>query len=172
MRVTLVLSCLILAALVACGDDTPGDEEREIYDTEPPPAEVGPDTAAAATYAPELDVDLATFERTPSGLYVKDLTTGGGPAVAPGQTAVVHYTGWLPDGTQFDSSRDRNEPFAFPIGAGQVIAGWEEGVAGMSVDGRRKLVVPPHLGYGAQGTGGVIPPNATLVFEVELLETR
>jgi len=172
MRVTSILSCLILAAFVACGDETPGDEEREIYDTEPPPAEVGPDTAAAASFAPELDVDLSTFERTPSGLYVKDLATGGGPAAAPGQTAVVHYTGWLPDGTRFQSSLDRNEPFAFPIGAGQVIPGWDEGVAGMSVGGRRKLVIPANLAYGAQGGGGVIPPNATLVFEVELLEVR
>jgi FKBP-type peptidyl-prolyl cis-trans isomerase FkpA len=172
MRVTSILSCLILAAFVACGDETPGDEEREIYDTEPPPAEVGPDTAAAASFAPELDVDLGTFERSSTGLYVKDLAAGDGPAVAAGQTAVVHYTGWLADGTRFQSSLDGNEPFAFPIGAGQVIPAWEEGIAGMKVGGRRKLVVPPDLAYGAQGAGALIPPNATIVFEVDLLEIR
>ena len=162
----------VLSLLVACGDDTPGDEEREIYDTEAPPAEVAPDTAPSATYAPDLEVDLTTFERTDSGLRVKDLQVGSGEEANAGETVAVHYTGWLPDGTKFDSSRDRNEPFAFPLGAGAVIAGWDEGVAGMKVGGRRKLVIPPRLGYGAEAQGDVIPPNATLVFDVELLEVR
>ncbi len=170
MRAALTL--LALTAFVACGGDSPGDDEREIHDTEPPPAEMAPDTAAAASYAPELDVDLATFQRTASGLYVKDLAEGSGEAVAAGQTAVVHYTGWLPDGTKFDSSRDRNEPLAFTVGVGRVIPGWEEGVTGMRVGGRRMLVIPPALGYGAQGAGTVIPPNATLVFDIELLEVQ
>jgi FKBP-type peptidyl-prolyl cis-trans isomerase FkpA len=97
---------------------------------------------------------------------------GTGEEANAGESVVVHYTGWLPDGTKFDSSRDRNEPFEFALGAGAVIAGWDEGVAGMKVGGRRKLVIPPTLGYGAQGSGDVIPPNATLVFDVELLEVR
>lgn len=106
---------------------------------------------------------------TPSGLVIEDLTLGEGPEASKGQRVTVHYTGWLTDGSKFDSSLDRNDPFAFGLGRGQVIPGWDEGVAGMKVGGKRKLTIPPHLGYGAYGAGGVIPPNATLVFEVELL---
>ncbi len=105
-----------------------------------------------------------------SPLDIQDLTVGEGPEAAPGQRVQVHYTGWLEDGTRFDSSLDRNEPFAFSLGAGQVIPGWDQGVAGMRVGGRRRLTIPPALGYGSRGAGGVIPPDATLVFEVELLE--
>lgn len=107
-----------------------------------------------------------------SELIIEDLTAGQGDEAARGKTVVVHYTGWLTDGTQFDSSLDRNEPFDFLLGAGHVIRGWDEGVAGMKVGGRRKLTIPPEMGYGARGAGGVIPPNATLVFEVELLAVR
>jgi len=107
---------------------------------------------------------------TDSGLKYEDLVDGDGDLAAPGQMVSVHYTGWLTDGTKFDSSVDRNDPFSFPLGAGRVIRGWDEGVAGMKVGGKRKLTIPPQLGYGAQGAGGVIPPNATLVFEVELLK--
>jgi FKBP-type peptidyl-prolyl cis-trans isomerase FkpA len=109
---------------------------------------------------------------TDSGLKYEDLAEGEGPVAAAGQKVSVHYTGWLTDGRKFDSSLDRNEPFSFPLGRGMVIRGWDEGVAGMKVGGRRRLTIPPQLGYGPRGAGGVIPPNATLVFEVELLEIQ
>ena len=107
---------------------------------------------------------------TASGLVIEELVEGTGDTAAAGQTVSVHYTGWLTDGKKFDSSKDRNDPFDFPLGGRRVIAGWDEGVQGMKVGGARKLTIPPELGYGARGAGGVIPPNATLVFEVELLE--
>jgi FKBP-type peptidyl-prolyl cis-trans isomerase FkpA len=106
---------------------------------------------------------------TPSGLTIEDLTVGSGAVAAAGQKVKVHYTGWLTNGTQFDSSKARGDPFEFPLGAGRVIKGWDEGVQGMKIGGTRKLTIPPALGYGARGAGGVIPPDSTLVFEVELL---
>ena len=106
---------------------------------------------------------------TPNGLTYQDVTEGAGAEAKKGDQVSVHYTGWLMDGTKFDSSKDRNAPFEFRLGGGQVIKGWDEGVAGMKIGGTRKLTIPPSLGYGARGAGGVIPPNATLVFEVELL---
>jgi len=109
---------------------------------------------------------------TESGLVYEDITTGTGATAQAGQMVSVHYTGWLTNGTKFDSSKDRNQPFSFHLGAGQVIRGWDEGVAGMQVGGVRKLTIPPQLGYGARGAGGVIPPNATLIFEVELLGVK
>lgn len=109
---------------------------------------------------------------TSSGLQYVDLKKGSGQEAHAGETAIVHYTGWLTNGTKFDSSKDRGEPFAFRIGAGRVIKGWDEGVEGMHIGGVRKLTIPPQLGYGARGAGNVIPPNATLVFEVELLDLR
>lgn len=104
-----------------------------------------------------------------SELIIEDIVVGDGDEAVAGQYVVVHYTGWLTDGKKFDSSKDRSAPFQFPLGAGHVIRGWDEGVQGMKVGGTRKLTIPPELGYGARGAGGVIPPNATLVFEVELL---
>ena len=109
---------------------------------------------------------------TSSGLTFEDVVAGTGAAAAAGQKVTVHYTGWLTDGTKFDSSKDRNDPFVFPLGAGRVIKGWDEGVQGMKVGGKRKLTIPPALGYGARGAGGVIPPNATLVFDVELVSVK
>ena len=106
------------------------------------------------------------------GLTIEDLETGDGDCAESGKTVSVHYTGWLTDGTKFDSSKDRNQPFSFPLGAGYVIQGWDKGVQGMKVGGRRKITIPPELGYGARGAGGVIPPNATLVFEVDLLDVK
>ncbi|NWG76293.1 MAG: FKBP-type peptidyl-prolyl cis-trans isomerase [Rubrivivax sp.] len=110
---------------------------------------------------------------TPSGLQYEDTVVGGGATATAGQRVSVHYTGWLFEngakGRKFDSSKDRGQPFSFPLGAGHVIGGWDEGVQGMQVGGTRVLVIPPQLGYGARGAGGVIPPNATLMFEVELL---
>jgi FKBP-type peptidyl-prolyl cis-trans isomerase len=106
---------------------------------------------------------------TSSGLQYVDLKAGTGATAQAGQTVTVHYTGWLENGKKFDSSVDRGQPFSFPLGAGRVIKGWDEGVQGMKVGGKRKLIIPSALGYGARGAGGAIPPHATLIFEVELL---
>jgi FKBP-type peptidyl-prolyl cis-trans isomerase len=108
-------------------------------------------------------------ETTPSGLKYVDLVEGTGATPQAGQTVIVHYTGTLENGKKFDSSRDRNQPFSFPLGRGQVIKGWDEGLSTMRVGGRRQLIIPPELGYGDRGAGGVIPPKATLIFDVELL---
>ncbi len=109
---------------------------------------------------------------TASGLQIKTLVVGTGDKAEPGKTAVVHYTGWLLDGTKFDSSVDRGTPFEFPLGAGRVIKGWDEGVATMNIGGKVELTIPPDLAYGPSGAGGVIPPNATLKFEVEFLDQK
>ena len=128
---------------------------------------------AAATFQPAAGQPVMT---TPSGLKIIDVKVGTGATPRPGQTCVMNYTGWLYEngvkGKKFDSSLDRNEPFEFKIGAHQVIAGWDEGVATMKVGGKRTLIIPPGLGYGARGAGGVIPPNATLMFDVDLLAVK
>ena len=143
-------------------------------------------TATALALIAALGVTVATISRpvlaqaktvtTASGLKIIDTHAGTGASPKPGQTAVVHYTGWLyvngAKGKKFDSSVDRNEPFSFPVGQGRVIRGWDEGVASMKVGGKRTLIIPPALGYGASGAGGVIPPNATLIFDVELLAVK
>jgi len=139
------------------------------------PAPAGTSAAPAESSAPapaSTGNEIMAMEKT-------DLAPGTGAEIKSGQTALVHYTGWLYDvaapehkGKKFDSSVDRNEPFEFPVGAGMVIRGWDEGVVGMKVGGKRRLVIPPEMGYGARGAGGVIPPGATLVFDVELVEIR
>src|SRR6266566_4993211 len=127
---------------------------------------------ATAAMAQEIGKTVTT----PSGLQITDTQIGTGATPRPGQTCVMHYTGWLyqngAKGQKFDSSLDRGRPFEFPIGRQRVIAGWDEGVATMKVGGKRTLIIPPELGYGARGAGGVIPPNATLIFEVELLDVK
>ena len=127
----------------------------------------------AASAAPARAQPVTT---TSTGLGIIDTKVGTGPSPKPGQTVVVHYTGWLYEGgkrgKKFDSSVDRGQPFEFPLGKGQVIPGWDEGVATMKVGGKRTLIIPPALGYGARGAGGVIPPNATLMFDVELLDVK
>jgi peptidylprolyl isomerase len=125
--------------------------------------------------APQLQKSESASSKmitTPSGLAYEDVVVGTGPSPKTGRMVKVHYTGTLQDGTKFDSSVDRGQPFAFIIGVGQVIPGWDEGVMGMKVGGKRKLVIPPQLGYGDAGAGGVIPPNATLLFDVELLDAQ
>ncbi len=124
----------------------------------------------SASKASEPGADRGgTMQTTPSGLQYEDLVVGNGDSPRTGQTVVVHYTGWLDDGKKFDSSVDRGRPFEFQFGTGQVIKGWDEGVTTMKVGGKRKLIIPSELGYGSRGAGGVIPPNARLTFEVELL---
>jgi FKBP-type peptidyl-prolyl cis-trans isomerase FkpA len=144
-----------ILVLPACGDRT----ERE-------------GAIQAGGFSAALGVDTAAMTRTPTGLRYQSLAEGQGKEATPGKTVSVHYTGWLPNGEKFDSSRDRNQPFEFSLGAGEVIAGWDEGVAGMKVGGRRKLVIPPDLAYGTAGAPPDIPPGATLVFDVELLDVR
>jgi FKBP-type peptidyl-prolyl cis-trans isomerase len=118
---------------------------------------------------PQIEGDPVT---TPDGLKIWDLTAGSGAKAVAGTNVTVHYTGWLTDGKKFDSSVDRGDPFNFRLGAGQVIKGWDEGVKGMMVGGKRRLEIPASLGYGSRGAGGVIPPNATLIFDVELLGVK
>jgi len=149
------LLLLTSVGLLACGGSADREESR-----------------VPAGFSASLGVDTAAMTKTPSGLRYQDITAGEGTPATAERTVSVHYTGWLPNGEKFDSSRDRDQPFSFTLGAGQVIAGWDEGVAGMKVGGRRKLVIPADLGYGTAGAPPDIPPGATLVFDVELLDVR
>lgn len=165
------LTIVALAAALACGGDDADPAEGEVYDDAAPPEELAEMPAPMATeFAPELEIDLTAMEETESGLRFIILREGSGPVAGPGDMVSVHYTGWLPNGAQFDSSRDRGQPYEFVLGAGRVIPGWDEGIMGMAEGARFKLVIPPAQGYGAAGAGAVIPPNATLVFDIELLE--
>jgi FKBP-type peptidyl-prolyl cis-trans isomerase FkpA len=166
MRMTIVALLAPLALLSLLGGCGAGDKGGSAANT---PATDAPSRAAQVTEAPRT-------EAPPSELVITDLQLGTGPAIASGARAVVQYTGWLYDagapehkGRKLDSSRDRNEPFDFPLGGGHVIKGWDQGVMGMKVGGQRRLVIPPALAYGEKDAGGVIPPNATLVFDVELV---
>ncbi|RYZ35247.1 MAG: FKBP-type peptidyl-prolyl cis-trans isomerase [Myxococcaceae bacterium] len=144
-----LLLCAVLA-LAGCGDSSSGD-----------PAKV--------TYADSLSVDLAAMNKSDSGLYTQDLTVGTGAEAVSGKIVQVHYSGWLPNGTLFDSSIPRNQPFSFNLGQGRVIEGWDKGIVGMRVGGKRKLVIPSDLGYGGAGSPPVIPGDSVLVFDVQLL---
>jgi FKBP-type peptidyl-prolyl cis-trans isomerase FkpA len=153
-----IMLCAGLALLSACREAPPAKPE------------VSGDPATLQ-YAPSLKVQLDSFQLRPSGLYVRDLVVGTGAVADSMTTAEVHYTGWLADGSKFDSSHDHQETFRFTVGIGQVIRAWDEGVRGMRVGGKRQLVVPPKLGYGDIGMAPVIPRMATLIFEIELVGT-
>jgi peptidylprolyl isomerase len=171
-----VLATFCVVLLVAQVTGTKGEAiAANLGETEPPivaEAQIAQAAEDLMDEEPETTTEEASEETlvtTDSGLQYEDIVEGTGAMPQKGQRVTVHYTGTLENGTKFDSSRDRNRPFSFTIGVGQVIKGWDEGVMGMRVGGQRKLVIPPELGYGARGAGGVIPPNATLLFDVELL---
>ena len=174
MRWLLVLVFLAMMG-VACGSSSDSESDT-VATTAPPPTATTQPTAAAQPTRSETksEVIMAEVETitTASGLQITVIEVGTGDKAEAGKTAVVHYTGWLLDGTKFDSSVDRGTPFEFQLGAGRVIKGWDEGVATMNIGGKVELIIPPDLAYGASGAGGAIPPNATLKFEVELLDMK
>jgi FKBP-type peptidyl-prolyl cis-trans isomerase len=163
MSYRFIILGLIVLAVVAYVVTACAKKEQETQSAATAVASPSAGTSATAASA------ASNVVTTSSGLKYEVLREGNGPVAKAGQTVSVHYTGWLTDGTKFDSSVDRGQPFSFALGAGQVIKGWDEGVAGMKVGEKRKLTIPSDLGYGQRGAGNVIPPNATLVFDVELL---
>ena len=159
---------LALVLMAGCDVRDSGRTERPADD-----GNAQQESTVPAEFAESLGIELADMQQTPSGLYIQDMVEGRGLAARSGHVVVVHYTGWLPNGEEFDSTRDAGEARSFQLGARRdVITAWEEGVAGMRIGGVRRLVAPPHLGYGARGVPGAIPPNATLVFEFELLDIK
>jgi len=167
-RLAAALAVAATAALAACQgekqDAAPADSAAASAPANPDPAQ--------NTYAPALGVNLVAFNKKQSGLLYQDVTPGTGTVAVVGRKVKVHYTGWLPNGTKFDSSRDHGEPIEFTLGQGEVIRGWDEGIDGMKVGGRRKLVIPGELAYGAAGAPPDIPPNAVLVFDLELMDVK
>ncbi len=173
MKIHLAVAAAALVALAAAGcahtNSSPKSSQSTGSAETPPPAESPTHAPTAASGIPPVPAGAQAPVTNSSGLTYQDFVVGTGPMPSSGKTVTVHYTGWLTNGTKFDSSRDRGTPFQFSIGRGQVIGGWDEGVASMHVGGQRRLTIPPSLGYGANGAGGLIPPNATLIFDVELL---
>lgn len=170
LSVGFMLVCVVVLVLAQVGNNVNSAVAANLTETTPAPTSVTKNqTLIASNAMSESDAKVVT---TPSGLKYIELEEGTGAIPKPGQKVEVHYIGTLENGTKFDSSRDRGKPFDFNIGTGQVIKGWDEGLSTMKVGGRRQLIIPPDLGYGSRGAGGVIPPNATLLFDVELLGVK